>query len=283
MGTGGTFRYEFVPGWPRLPDGMTFGVVSDMDVDAADNVYVIDREPHNRILVFDREGNFRASWGEGTLVTPHNLWIGPDDRLHITDRGAHVVWIFDTAGKLLQTVGTPGRIGAPGEPFNNPTGACRAPGGDLYVSDGYGQQRVHRFGADGALLRSWGAEGSGPGQFGLPHDVRVAPDGRVLVTDRPNARIQVFDPNGDYLTEWTNENHPQNLTLGPDGLLYLSESEHAVSIRTLDGALLARWGVAGDGPGQFRDHPHGLCVDTRGDIYVAEVTGANRFQKFARV
>ena len=147
MSAHGTFRYEFVPGWPRLPEGDSFGVVSDMDVDSADRVYVIDREPNNRLLVFDRDGTHLATWGQETLVTPHNIWIGPQDQVHITDRGGQVVWVFATDGTLLQTFGTPGQKGAPGMPFNEPTSSSRAPWGDLYVSDGYGQHRVHRFAA----------------------------------------------------------------------------------------------------------------------------------------
>src|SRR5439155_15039166 len=89
-----------------------------------------------------------------------------------------------------------------GPPFNRPTNLAVAPSGDVYVSDGYGNCRVHRYAADGKLIGSWGEPGSGPGQFILPHSVWVAADGRVLVADRENDRIQVFSPSGEYLTEW---------------------------------------------------------------------------------
>src|SRR5947209_2796603 len=85
--------YGVVEGWPTLPAGYELGVVSDMAVDAADRVYVIDREPHNHILVFDRDGTFLAMWGDDFLVTPHGLMIGPDDRVYVTDRGSHTVWV----------------------------------------------------------------------------------------------------------------------------------------------------------------------------------------------
>jgi DNA-binding beta-propeller fold protein YncE len=276
------YDYRVVEGWPVLPAGYELGVVSDMAVDSADRVYVIDREPNNRVLVFDRGGTFLARWGDDFLVTPHGMMIGPDDRVYVTDRGSHTVWICATDGTLLQTIGTPGQVGAPGQPFNNPTNTALAPWGDLYVSDGYGQSRVHRFASDGGLLTSWGAEGAGPGEFHLPHDVRVDTRGRVFVSDRENSRIQLFDRDGAFLGEWTDVSRPQNILFGHDDVLYVTEVPQRVSIFNLDGVLLGRWGEAGDAPGQFRDSPHGLAVDSHGDLYIAEVTGRARFQKFAR-
>ena len=276
------YAYAVVPGWPALPAGYALGTVSDMAVDSGDRVYVLDREPNNRMLVFDRDGRFLARWGDAFLVTPHGLMIGPDDRVYITDRGAHVVWVCTTAGEILQTFGTPGQIGTPGEPFNNPTNAALAPWGDLFVSDGYGQSRVHRFAPDGTRITSWGVEGAGPGEFHLPHDVVVDPRGRVFVSDRENSRIQLFDRDGAFLEEWTNVARPQNIVRGPDDVLYVTEAPQRVSLFNLDGELLARWGEKGDAPGQFHESPHGLAVDSRGDLYIAEVTSRALFQKFIR-
>ena len=132
------------------------------------------------------------------------------------------------------------------------------------------------------MLASWGAEGAGPGEFHLPHDVRVDTRGRVFVSDRENSRIQLFDRDGAFLEEWTDVARPQNILFGRDDVLYVTEVPQRVSIFNLDGDLLGRWGEAGDAPGQFRDSPHGLAVDSHGDLYIAEVTGRARFQKFAR-
>jgi hypothetical protein len=135
-------------------------------------------------------------------VEPHRIFIDAHDEIYATDIRAHTVTRWSLDGKLLHTWGTPRAVGAPGMPFNRPTRAVATLDGELYVSNGYGQQRIHRFGADGALKQSWGEQGIGPGQFALPHDVWVDPRDRVLVCDRENARVELFDRAGGYLGEW---------------------------------------------------------------------------------
>ncbi len=185
------------------------------------------------------------------------------------------------------------------------------PKGDLYVSDGYGNCRVHQFSPSGQLLRSWGTAGEGPGEFYLPHGIAVAADGRVFVCDRENDRIQIFSPDGEYLTEWIDTQRPTHIVFDPQGRAYVSElwwhkgqvsGRHGgidtarpgrVSVLDKDGKLLARWGGPNaEAAGNFAA-PHGIAVDSRGDVYVSEVTwtfsvsrghvadGCHTFQKFA--
>ena len=279
-----SFNYKVVEGWGQGPEGRAFGGVTPaVATDSHDRVYVARREPA-AILVYDREGRFLTAWGEGLLKSPHSVWFDERDHLYVVDVKDHTVRRFDSDGRVLQTLGTPGQVGAPGEPFNRPTWAVLAPGGDLYVSDGYGQFRVHRFSADGTLQHSWGEEGAGPGQFALPHCLRVDSRGRVLVLDRENRRLQIFDAEGVYLDEWPDLDGPNDLYIDRDDNVFIAEGNYRISVFNLDGRLLARWGEQGEGPGQFADHPHGLWLDSRGDLYVAEVPFLdNRLQKFARV
>jgi DNA-binding beta-propeller fold protein YncE len=201
--------------------------------------------------------------------------------------------------------------GAP--PFNRPTNVAVAPSGDLYVCDGYGNARVQRFSPDGKLIQSWGEPGGAPGLFNLPHGIRVAADGRVLVADRENDRIQFFSPTGEYICEWTQVQRPTDIFIDPAGLIYVSEltwrvGQHSfrrgdaaamepgrVTVFDPDGNVLARIGGNADvtAPGNFVA-PHCICVDAAGDIYVGEVTntfgiktgfvpeGSHMFQKFTR-
>ena len=162
--------------------------------------------------------------------------------------------------------------------------------GDVYIADGYGNARVHRFSADGELIQSWGEPGTGPGQFYIPHGIAVAADGRVFVCDRESDRIQIFSPDGEYLSEWTDTQRPTHLVFDAAGTAYVSElwwhpgqtsrrhgvtqtPKHGrVSVFDRDGRLLARWGTPeATKPGSFAA-PHGLAVDSKGDVYVGEVT-----------
>jgi DNA-binding beta-propeller fold protein YncE len=281
----GAFGYKIVEGWGQGPEGRPFGgVLPSVATDSQDRVYLARRTPP-AILVYDREGHFLTEWGGDILHSPHSVWISPDDRVYIADMEDHTVRTFTVEGQLLITLGTPNQAGLFGLPFNRPTWAVLSPEGDLFVSDGYGQHRVHRFTADGTLRQSWGEQGSKPGQFTLPHGIRVDSRGRVLVLDREtNHRLQIFDQNGSFLEEWTDLKSPNDLYIDRDDNVYIAEGVHRISIFNLDGDLLARWGEQGEAPGQFANSPHGIWIDSRGDLYVTEVPHLpNRLQKFERI
>lgn len=279
----GKFTYEVDKHWGRRDGGVTaFGLVSGVATDSQDRVYVFNRLPNPRVIVLDRAGRLLGEWGAGQFKHPHGIWMAPSNELYLTDRDTHLVSRWTTDGKLLQSWGTPDQPGAPGQPFNQPTHAFVTPDGEMYVSDGYGQRRVHRFGADGVLRTSWGEEGTGPGQFALPHDVWVDPRDRVVVCDRENQRIQFFDRAGAYLAEWNDLKSPMQVFVHDD-VVYLAEGRQQITILTLDGEVLARWGSPGPGPDQFTDSPHSIWVDSRGDVYVSEVLGHDKLQKYVRI
>ncbi len=277
------YKYRVVKGWGQGPEGKEFGgVITDAATDSQDRVYLARRHTP-AILVYDREGSFLTSWGENVLSNPHSLWIDENDCIYCCDTEDHTVRKFNTDGQVLQTLGTPHQTGSPGMPFNRPTSAMVASSGDIFVSDGYGQRRVHRFSPEGELLLSWGEEGTGPGQFVLPHGLWVDSRNRVLVTDRENNRIQLFDFEGKFIEEWTDILRPNFIFIDRNEIIYVTEAPHRISLFNLDGELLARWGEAGSEPGQFAEFPHCLCVDAHGDIYVSEVPKLpNRLQKFTR-
>ena len=285
----GQYSYRIEENWGRLPDGWSFKEIGGVGVDKNDNVYVFNRSEHP-VIVFDREGNFLRSWGEGLFPRAHGLHMGPADTVYLTDDGDHSVRKCTLDGKVLLTLGVPGKP-APlfsGQPFHRCTHTALSPRGDIYVSDGYGNARVHKYSPDGKLLMSWGEPGTDPGQFNLVHNICCDADGWVYVADRENHRVQVFNGEGEYETQWNNLHRPCGLfmppgrqqlcyigELGPESRLNrnLPNMGPRVSIATPDGKIVARLGdqPAGLKLGQFFA-PHGLAVDSRGDIYVGEVT-----------
>ncbi len=286
----GEHRYRLDEEWGRLPDGWVLGDVAAVGVDHRDNVYVFHRGEHP-MIVFDRAGNFLRSWGEDVFSRPHGISMGPDDTIFCTDDGDHTVRQCTLAGKVLMTLGTPGRPAQyqSGSPFHRCTHTAHAPNGDFYVSDGYGNARIHKYAPDGRHLFSWGEPGTDPGQFNLPHNIACDEEGYVYVADRENHRIQIFDGNGRYVAQWNNLHRPSGLfmTRGKCPLCVIGEIGPylrsnfgwpnvgpRLSILSKEGKLLSRIGTvpsAGIGPGQFIS-PHGIAVDSRGDIYVGEVS-----------
>ncbi len=305
-----SFSYDIDSGWERPPSGISHRDVSAVGVDSRDRVYVLTRYDSN-VLVYEPDGSFVTAWGGELFTNPHGLTVGPDDSVYCVDNGDHCVRKFTADGKLVMTIGRPGEpsdtghasgvpfvvhnvetVTHPGPPFNGCTNLAIAADGRAYVADGYGNCRVHVFSPDGELLFSFGEVGIGPGQFHLPHGIAIGPDGRVHVCDRENDRIQIFDPDGGYLAAWTDVQRPCQVAIDPDGFAYVAElwrpkgkgsfthgfmpedRPGRVTIFDRDGSIVARWGASTinrAAPGCFIA-PHGIAVDSRGDVYVSEVT-----------
>jgi len=325
---GSSLTFELVPNWEQLPAGWSHGDVAGVACDSSDRVYVFNRGEHP-VIVYEPDGRFIKSWGEGIFTRPHGISI-VGDVAYCADDTDHTVRALTLDGEVLWTLGT---LNVPSDsgyspvgranltsikrgagPFNRPTRLAVAPGGDFYVSDGYGNARVHHFSAGRELIRSWGEPGTEPGQFNLPHSVWVHTDGRVFVCDRENDRVQIFSPDGELLDIWTDFARPGDLLIDSDGNVFVGEmawnqaeshmdgrpyreSRSAqMSVRDLaTGGLVMRWG--GDNPcedGSFAS-PHGIGLDSAGNLYVGEVThtalsrhnqwtpACHSIQKFQRV
>ena len=284
------FKYEPLENWARLPEDWRLDCdVAAVGVDGRDNVYVFNRGPHP-MIVLDREGNFLRSWGEGLFSRPHGVHIGADDCVYCTDEGDHTVRKCTQYGKVLLEIGIPGKA-APymsGEPFNRCTHTALSPSGEIYVADGYGNARIHKYTAAGKLIVSWGEPGIDPGQFNIAHNIGCDQGGWVYVADRENHRVQVFDGHGRYEAQWNNLHRPCGLfvTGARSPNIYVSElgpimevNRHLpnlgprISVMSGRGRILARLGTLGRGQGLDRFiAPHGLAVDSHGDIYVGEVS-----------
>lgn len=279
----GEFTYEVVEHWWTLPPGWSFGWIPAVAVDSKDLIYVYSRSEHP-MVVLDKEGNFVTSWGDEVLKDAHGIYIDGDDNVFCVEREVHCMRKFTSDGELLMTVGIPDEVGAEGEPFNLPTDVAFDSAGMMYLTDGYGNARVHKYTGDGELIKSWGTPGSGPGEFDLPHCVRVDKHDRLLVADRANNRIQFFDTEGEFLHEWTGLHHPDTIYID-DETVYIAELDQRLSIWTLDGEKITEWGGGEPStrPGEFIKCPHGIWLDSEKSIYVSEVQADARLQKFVRV
>ena len=285
----GEHRYRVVENWAKLPQGWALTDVASVAVDSKDRIYVFNRGAHP-MIVLDRAGNFIKSWGEGLFHRAHGLHIDADDNVYCTDDGDHTVRKCSTDGKVKLTIGIPNKP-APfmsGEPFHRCTHTALSPKGEIYVSDGYGNARVHKYSPDGKLLMSWGEPGTDPGQFNIVHNICTDADGWVYVADRENHRVQVFDGNGKYEAQWNNLHRPCGIfmtnthrpvcyigELGPVQPVNRNSPNLGPRVSIVDnqGELLSRFGDphAGTAPTAFLG-PHGLTVDSRGDLYVGEVS-----------
>jgi hypothetical protein len=259
-----------------------------------DGFFVLDRGAHP-ILVFDSHGAFITSWGEGLFRYPHGLYIDRNDFVYVADSYTHLVWKFTLDGKLVRTWGNKDKPSPThnGFPFNMPTGVSVGPSGCTYVSDGYGNSKIQKFAPDGSLLKSWGRAGSGPGEFDTVHSLDVDKDERVYVCDRDNRRVQVFDQDGKFLSEWKNLSMPSGVRVRDDRVYVSEEGNHqnwsgtgldlppCVTVFSPDGHVLSKWRNGEQGCKNMLE-AHGLAVDSKGDVYVAQVYWDTRVFKLNR-
>jgi sugar lactone lactonase YvrE len=318
--------FEEIDNWLQLPNNWTVCDVPGVVIGPDDRVYLMSRgncprSTDHPVIVLAPDGTFVRAFGDGMFEMTHAIAFGVDGLLYCVDVGGHRVHVFTPDGDLVRTIAGDGpsdsgyqagdfrTIVRAAGPFNAPTKMVTAASGDLFASDGYGNAAIHRFTPTGELRRTWGKPGDGDGAFNVPHSVLVLPDERVLVCDRENSRIQMFDLDGRYLSAWTDLARPNDVWVDEAGFAYVAElGERAalypfqtapygqdrvarVSVLDLDGKVLVRWGDDPNEPTQFAA-PHGIAVDSRGNVYVSEVreaAGADRatwrkaVRKFERV
>ncbi|PKB66499.1 MAG: hypothetical protein BZY81_07095 [SAR202 cluster bacterium Io17-Chloro-G4] len=279
----GEYRYDLVESWGQVPPGLGVGVVTGVVVDSQDRVYFCQQQQNPPILVFDGSGTFLDSWGEEIINEPHTMFIDREDIIYLADRGDHVALKLTTSGGKLLELGTRGQpsdtgcfedeavVLRAGGPFNRPTRLSPSPSGDLYVSDGYRNSRVHRFSSQGELIASWGEPGtSAPSEFFSPHCLWIDGAGNIYVCDRKNNRIQIFSPEGEFLTQWTNVRLPTDLHIDSNGVFYLAERESnespdgLLTVRDGEGKVMAQWSTP---------RSHQIWPDNHGDIYLVSGTG----------
>jgi len=272
--------YVPVPVSFNLPDGLKLGAPSSVAVNSQGHVLVFNRGDHP-LVEFDKDGKFVRSLGDGRYTRPHGMRLDADDNIWTTDVNGHTVTKMSPQGEVLLVLGVKGQAGEWNEAansrlLNEPTDLAIGPTGDIFVVEGHGRAdpRVLRFDKSGRFIKSWGAKGTGPGQFDIAHSIVVDAKRLVYVADRQNRRVQVFDVDGKFIKEWKYAGLPCGLYISRDQQMYMV-SGFAGQILKLDsnGKALAATGQPGKGLGQFGE-AHYLTMGPNAEIYVADTVNA---------
>jgi sugar lactone lactonase YvrE len=228
----------------KLPKGRVLGSTGAVYGDSKGNIWVMDRcgaandcagSKLNMIMEFDSKGNFIKSFGAGSMLFPHGLFIDAHDNLWVTDghvdpkrKMGDVVLEFSPGGKLLRTLGTPGVAGHGHYTFSEPNAVLVAPDGSIFVATdhtvGKGYPRIVKFDKNGKYVTEWGRLGHGPGEFNVPHSLAMDKAGHLYVADRANNRIQIFTQDGKYLGQMRQFSGDSGIFIDGNDTLYASDS-----------------------------------------------------------
>jgi hypothetical protein len=262
-----------------------------------------------RLFEFDENGKFVREIGQDLygFVFAENVRVDAQDNIWAVDSGSNMVIKFDPQARILMTFGrkpeavTPESAPAPGGPvpfggrgvgagvlgdnFYHPADVAFDAAGNIFVADGHGNSRIAKFDNRGRFIKTWGAKGSGAGQFNSPHSVVVDAKGNVYVADRGNNRIQVFDNDGNFKTEYHNLGSPLALCITPGPHQYIFSSDSIESSgdtgdgeidkgeiykMELDGTIVGKFGSAGKGPKEFGT-VHALDCQNENQIYAGDL------------
>ncbi len=316
--------YRTIEGWAKMPDGRIWGSTAAVDIDPdGSSIWVAERcaaqgfippsqmregqvfncdgSSLDPILKFDASGKLVKSFGAGMFVFPHGLHVDFEGNIWVTDgvgRGAkgQTVHKFSPDGKLLMTLGKPGKAGAGPDEFNAPSAVAVARNGDIFVADGHGgdtNARIVKFSKDGKFIKTWGKKGSAPGEMDGPHTLAMDSRGRLFLGDRGNNRIQIFDQDGNFIDQWAQFSRPSGIFIDRNDIIYVADSESESVSKNHDGWKRGiRVGRVSDGAvTAFIPDPvdkatgtsaaEGVAADAMGNILGAEV-GPKRVNKYVK-
>jgi peptidylamidoglycolate lyase len=304
-----TIKYEPVTDWPNLPKDLRLGNPAGIGIDTNQHIVVFHRAnrewalfgpmPNNpikseTILVIDKDsGKLIDSWGDNFFIMPHGLTVDHENNVWVTDVGLHQIFKFTHDGKLLMKLGEASVSGNDSFHFNKPTDIAVAKDGSFYVSDGYGNSRIMKFSATGKYLFEWGKKGNKESEFDIPHGISLNPNGCVFVADRENTRIQVFDSNGTFIKQLTDNtfgaicsvafDETGSKLFAVDDVTFLKLKHRGSDVFVFDTTsnLQNRFGRSGLYHGNVSWY-HDLTIDKDENIYIGDLL-ANKIQKFKKV
>jgi streptogramin lyase len=293
--------YKVDPDWPQKPRHVQWGEMPGVAVDRHDNVWLFTRAKPP-VQAYTAEGKYLTGWGDELVRSAHHMKFDHEGNIWLADIGQHVVMQFTPSGKLLKMLGTRGRAGNDQTHLNQPTDMAIAPSGDVFVSDGYGNNRIVHFDSGGKFVKAWGKLGTLPGEFSLPHAIARDSKGRLYVADRNNARVQVFERSGKFVEEWRDVVVPWGFCVTKQDEIWVCGSspmawgakdesfgcppKDQVFMRfNTAGRLLQLWTVPKGEDGNEKSGEcnwvHAIAQDSQGNLYAGDIVG-KRVQKFIK-
>ncbi|MCC7491040.1 MAG: hypothetical protein IT204_01755 [Fimbriimonadaceae bacterium] len=302
VGTG-AYRYEWQGEWAQVPPGVELGYTHGVVEDAQGRI-LVHNQSRDAVAIFDAAGHYLRSWGAEFAAGAHGFVIHQESAgefLYLADYARHLVVKTTPDGEEVLRLAPPPRtdLYESIEQYK-PTDVTVAPNGDLFVFDGYGLSWIHKYSASGEYLSSFGGRGSEPGQVSCPHSGKVDTRGTepvLLVADRSNVRIQIFDLEGHHLGFQADElRYPCGFWLC-DEYTIVPDLHGRVSLFDRQWKLLCH---LGDQPGVWQrpgwpnlppeqrpvgqfNSPHAACADRAGNLFVVEWISDGRITKLAKV
>src|ERR1051325_10789700 len=313
----GANPYRVIRDWAHI-EGRAWGGSNGVAIDRdGKTVWAVDRcspgtapgclgTKANPVHHFDESGKEIRSFGGGMFVWPHGIHVDRDGNVWVTDAGTvraedlakfpgedkkgSVAVKFSPQGQVLMTLGKPGVKGDPPDALTEPNDVVTDPNnGDIYIAESHTNVddpnlvgRISVFDRNGKFLRVIGKTGMGPGEFRTPHAIEFDSQGRLIVADRHNHRIQILTKEGKYLAEWREFSRVSGLAIDGNDTIYAADSEsepkrHPGWLKGIRIGSLKDGKVTIFVPAHKTDAPEGamgegIAVDRAGNLFTAEAT-----------
>ncbi len=297
-----TTGYRVDADWPAERSEHEWKAMPGVAIDENGLIWTLNRGDMP-VQVYSPQGELVSEWGRNRFLSVHQIRLGPHGHVWIADSKAHAVYKFDRDGRKLLTIGIPGEYGEDLHHLNSVTDMVESPTGEVFISDGYRNNRVVVADSSGRLVREWGELGTNPGQFSLPHSIAQDSNGHIYVADRNNSRVQVFTSQGEFVAEWANLCQPWTVRITSNDEVFVAGTsptqwrdddvqagippkDQIVMKFDTSGRVLAWWRFpqgpdeadAGVQAGEL-SWVHGLDIDANGNLYLGDIMG-QRVQRF---
>jgi sugar lactone lactonase YvrE len=267
------------------PDGSLSSKTSNymdgnkMSVDAVGNYYLASS--NGKITKYSSSGALLQEFNlQGKIGNQAYGLAVKGDKIYLTDYSNHRINIIDTSGNLIAARGAYGSMNTA-----SVYGLATDVQGNIFLAD-FDMGEIRKYNANHQLLKKFGTQGSGNGQFSGVRELAIGPNQKLYALDQNNSRVQIFDLEGNFLGKFGSSGSgngqfsvPYGLAVGNDNKVYVADKDnHRVQIFDANGNFLSKFGTQGSFDGQFQS-PYDVAAFPNGDVAVADY-GNKRVQIF---